>query len=141
MSDDGVTSETLYQGPVKFPTINYRAVNGRHHRYVYLAETDGNSSLSTSITKVDIETETVRQWRDSGTHPGKPLFVPSPDANGEDDGIILSVVLDPEADRSQLVCLDATTLRELGRAHLPHWLPFGFHGQFYGPDAPGRSMA
>ncbi|WP_075936390.1 carotenoid oxygenase family protein [Halosegnis longus] len=141
LSDGEVASETLYQGPVEFPTINYRAVNGRHYRYVYLAETDGSSSLPTGITKVDVEAGTVRQWRESGTHPGEPLFVPSPDTDDEDDGIILSVVLNPEADRSQLVCLDATTLSELGRAHLPHRLPFGFHGQFYGPGAPGRSMA
>jgi carotenoid cleavage dioxygenase-like enzyme len=141
LSDDEVTSEPLYDGPVEFPTINYRAMNGRHYRYVYLAETDGNSSLPTGIAKVDVETGSVRQWRESGTYPGEPLFVPSPDTDVEDDGILLSVVLDPEADRSQLVCLDATTLSELGRAYLPHRLPFGFHGQFYGPDAPGRSMA
>jgi carotenoid cleavage dioxygenase-like enzyme len=116
-------------------------VNGERHRYVYLAETDGDSSLPTDLAKVDADTDTVRRWRESGTHPGEPLFVPAPDADAEDDGVLLSVVLDPEADRSRLVCLDAATLTELGRAHLPHRLPFGFHGQFYGPSAPGRSMA
>ena len=132
---------TLYRGPVEFPVINYRAVNGEPHRYVYLAETDGASSLPTDVTKVDVETGTVRRWRESGTHPGEPLFVPAPDADGEDDGVLLSVVLDPEADRSRLVCLDAGTLDEIGRAELPHRLPFGFHGQFYGPSTPRRSMA
>jgi carotenoid cleavage dioxygenase-like enzyme len=133
--------EVLHRGPVEFPVINYRAVNGERHRYVYLAETDGGSSLPTDVAKVDAETGTVRRWRESGTHPGEPLFVPAPDGDDEDDGVLLSVVLDPEADRSSLVCLDAGTLAELGRARLPHRLPYGFHGQFYGPRVPDRSMA
>ncbi len=147
VSDDDVDGdpeadvERLHRGPVEFPTINYRAVNGRPHRYVYLAETDGGSSLPTDLTKVDVERGTVRRWRESGTHPGEPLFVPAPDGDDEDDGVLLSVVLDPEADRSELVCLDAGTLAERGRARLPHRLPYGFHGQFYGPETPGRSMA
>ncbi|WP_309243438.1 carotenoid oxygenase family protein [Halorubrum ezzemoulense] len=98
-------------------------------------------STEQDITKVDVDTGTAHRWRESGTHPGEPLFVPAPEAENEDDGVLLSVVLDPEADRSRLVCLNAETLGELGRAELPHRLPFGFHGQFYGPVAPGRSMA
>ena len=141
LSGGEAARDELYRGPVEFPVINYRAVNGERHRYVYLTETDGGSSLPTDITKVDAETGTVRRWRDSGTHPGEPMFVPRPDGDREDDGVLLSVVLAPEADRSRLVCLDAATLRELGRARLPHRLPYGFHGQFYGPSAPGRSMA
>ncbi|MFW6317936.1 MAG: carotenoid oxygenase family protein, partial [Halorubrum sp.] len=140
LSGGDADSERLHRGPVEFPTINYRAVNGERHRYVYLAETDGGSSLPTDVAKVDVETGTVRRWRESGTHPGEPLFVSAPDPAGEDDGVLLSVLLDPEADRSALVCLDAETLRERGRARLPHRLPFGFHGQFYGPNSPGRSM-
>ena len=37
--------------------------------------------------------------------------------------------------------MSAATLSEVGRAHLLHRLHFGFHGQFYGPPASGRSMA
>jgi carotenoid cleavage dioxygenase-like enzyme len=141
LSGDGVTHEELHQGPVEFPTINYRAVNGEPHRYIYLAETDGNSSLPTDITKIDVESETVRRWRKYNTHLGEPLLVPRPGAEREDDGVLLSIVLDPEADQSRLICLDATTLEELGRAHLPHRLPYRFHEQLYEPSAPGRTMA
>lgn len=140
LSGGEASREVLHRGPVEFPVINYGAVNGERHRYVYLAETDGKSSLPTDITKVDVETGTVRRWRESATHPGEPMFVPRPGGEREDDGVLLSVVLDPGADRSRLVCLDAATLEELGRAELPHRLPYGFHGQFYGPSAPGRSM-
>ncbi|MDZ5811469.1 carotenoid oxygenase family protein [Halorubrum sp. AD140] len=141
LSGGDADRERLHRGPVEFPTINYRAVNGERHRYVYLAETNGGSSLPTAVAKVDVEAGTVRRWGESNTYPGEPLFVPAPNPTGEDDGVLLSVVLTPDADRSALVCLDAGTLRELGRAHLPHRLPYGFHGQFYGSSSPGRSMA
>ena len=141
LSGEEATRERLYEGPVEFPMVNYRRVRGQPHRYVYLAETDGGSSLPTALVKIDVETDTVQQWRESGTYPGEPVFVGAPDAAGEDEGVLLSVVLDPGADRSVLVCLDAETLDELGRADLPHRLPYGFHGQFYGPESPGRSMA
>ena len=140
LSGGDAERERLHRGPVEFPVINYRAVNGRPHRYVYLAETDGGSSLPTDVAKVDVENGTVRRWRETGGHPGEPLFVSAPDPAGEDDGVLLSVVLKPDADRSALVCLDAETLSERGRARLPHRLPYGFHGQFYGPSSPGRSM-
>lgn len=135
------TRDRLQAGPVEFPTINYRAVNGQPYRYCYLAATEGGASLPTALTKVDVETGPVRRWRDTGTHPGEAVFVPRPDGDSEDDGVLLSVVLDPDADRSLVVVLDAATLTERARAPLPHRLPYGFHGQFYGPDSPGRSVA
>jgi len=129
----------LHEGPVEFPMMAYRRYGGRQYRYAYLAET-ARGSLPTDLAKVDVEAGTVRRWRESGTHPGEPVFVPAPDPDDEDDGVLLSVLLAPAEERSVLVCLDAGTLSELGRAPLPHRLPYGFHGQFYGPTAPGRSM-
>jgi carotenoid cleavage dioxygenase-like enzyme len=131
--------ETLRYGPVEFPTIHYARYNGRPYRYAYLAAVD-RGSLPTAVTKVDLERRTIRRW-DEGLHPGEPLFVPASDPASEDDGVLLSLALDPRGGRSVLVCLDATTLTELARAPLPHRVPFGFHGQFYGVTDPGRSMA
>ncbi|WP_129113262.1 carotenoid oxygenase family protein [Halegenticoccus tardaugens] len=130
----------LHRGPVEFPMVDYRRRGGRPHRYVYLAETADGSALPTAVTKVDVESGRVRRWREPGTYPGEPVFVPAPRSDAEDDGVLLSVLLSPPADRSELVCLDASTLSELGRAPLPHRLPYAFHGQFYGPPAPGRTM-
>jgi len=58
------------------------------------------------------------------------VFVRRPDGSGEDDGVLLSVVLDAQAQRSFLLVLDAADLHELARAQVPHHIPFGFHGQF-----------
>ena len=131
---------TLREGPVEFPTIHYRRYNGRPYRYAYLAATD-RGSLPTAVVKVDVEDGTERVWREPGTHPGEAIFVPAPEPDAEDDGVLLSVVLDADAGRSEFVCLDARGMEPLARAPLPHRLPFGFHGQFYADRDPTRSMA
>ena len=57
-----------------------------------------------------------------------------PGGEDEDEGVLLSVVLDAERGASFLLVLDAAHLDELARAEVPHHIPFGFHGQF----APAR---
>ncbi|KLU83744.1 hypothetical protein MAPG_02795 [Magnaporthiopsis poae ATCC 64411] len=46
----------------------------------------------------------------------------------EDDGCLLSVVLDGHKGTSYLVCLDAKTMVEVGRAELDFPIGIGFHG-------------
>ena len=82
--------------------------------------------------KVDVHDGSSRIWREEGSHPGEPVFVATPGGTEEDDGVILSVVLDPAAGRSYLLVLDAGTFEERARAEVPHAIPFGFHGQFFG---------
>lgn len=65
-------------------------------------------------------------------YPGEPIFVASPEAREEDDGVILSVVLDAAAGSSFLLVLDATSFEEVARARVPHHIPFGFHGEHFG---------
>lgn len=131
--------ERLFRGPVEFPTINYDSYNGRPYRYAYLAATD-HGSLPTAVAKVDLEGPTARTWSKPDLYPGEPVFVPSPTPDAEDDGLLFSLALDARSERSVLLCLDAATLSERARAVLPHRLPYGFHGQYYGSTAPGRSM-
>ena len=143
LSAGTVESETLYPGPMAFPTIDYAGRNTRRHRYVYgTARSDGEPDFLNRVLKVDTETGAATTWHDPGSYPGEPLFVPAPDGADEDDGVLLTVVLDTDAERSVLVVLDATDLTERARAPLPHALPFGFHGQFFGDEGhPKPSMA
>ena len=64
--------------------------------------------------------------------PGEPVFVPQHDAKGEDDGVVLSVVLDSNSGQSFLLILDSKSFKEIARALVPHHIPFGIHGQYYG---------
>jgi carotenoid cleavage dioxygenase-like enzyme len=90
--------------------------------------------------KLDVETGQVLIWRAEGCHPGEPVFVPAPDGAAEDEGAVLSVVLDVGNGASFLLVLDASTFTERARAAVPHAVPFGFHGQFIsGPRGGGKS--
>jgi beta-carotene 15,15'-monooxygenase len=62
---------------------------------------------------------------------GEPIFVPDPDGDAEDDGVVLTVALDEGDDASRLVILDGETLEERARATLPHQVPFDFHGRYF----------
>lgn len=35
-------------------------------------------------------------WEHPGQYPSEPVFVPSPNATDEDDGVIMSVVITPD---------------------------------------------
>jgi carotenoid cleavage dioxygenase-like enzyme len=136
------TRETLYEGQVEFPTLNYPNYLGRKHRYVYLAANDDGSSLPTRLVKYDTEERTATEWEPAGTtFPGEPLFEAAPGAEAEDAGAIVTTVLDAEEEVTRLVVLDARTMEEVARADCPHWVPYGFHGQFYRDTKPVRSMA
>src|SRR5262249_29846179 len=107
---------------------NYRRCNGRPYRYAWGVD-QGEEWLQV-IAKVDVETGETLRWREHGAFPGEPVFVARPDAEGEDDGVLLSVVLDSCRGTSYLLVLDAANLSEIARAQVPHHIPFSFHGQF-----------
>ena len=58
--------------------------------------------------------------------------MPRHGAKVEDDGVVLSVVLDPNSGKSFLLVLDSKSFKEIARASVPHHIPFGIHGQYYG---------
>jgi torulene dioxygenase len=84
------------------------------------------------MSKPEAEPKT---WGAPGYTPGEPVFIPRPSSNGvplsegaEDDGVLLSVVLDAESQKSMLVVLDAKDMKEEARAEMDTHFPFGFHG-------------
>lgn len=112
----------------ELPTINpdYRT---RPHRYVYSLPQTGRSTFLDTIVKTDTATREVLQWDNPAGHtPGEAIFVARPGGEDEDDGVLLSVVLDGRAERSYLVCLDARAMEELGRAEMDFAVAFGLHG-------------
>jgi beta,beta-carotene 9',10'-dioxygenase len=125
-----VRSEPLGDTNLELPRINYRRHNGRPYRYVWGVRADG--SWLDRVVKLDVETGEDQTWGEDGIYPGEPVFVPAPGAQAEDDGVLLSVILDPERGKSSLLVLDAATLAERARAEVPHHIPHGFHGQYFG---------
>ena len=125
--------EVLTIEPLELPRINYDAHNGHDYSYVYGIGQDRDAkSWPDRLVKVDVRDGSVRTWREDGCYPGEPVFVPAPNGQGEDSGVILSVVLDVAAGTSFLLVLDAGSFTEVARARVPHHIPFGFHGQHFG---------
>jgi carotenoid cleavage dioxygenase-like enzyme len=121
--------EVLAETDLELPRINYGRRNERPYRYVW-GNAQGPGGWLERIVKVDVEDGSTRAWSEQGCYPGEPVFVARPDAGSEDDGVLLSVVLDSAAERSFLLVLDARDLTELARAQAPHHIPFSFHGSF-----------
>jgi beta,beta-carotene 9',10'-dioxygenase len=124
--NDFALSETLFE----FPQINYDQVSGQPYRFVFGAGSIGGD-LHDCIVKVDATTGETLRWTAPDVYPGEPVFVRRPEGQTEDDGVLLSVVLDAESATSFLLVLDALSLTELARVTAPHVITFGFHGGFF----------
>ncbi len=131
LDGSGVTREDI-GGDVapELPRINYRRNNMRDYRWMY-ATGNGDGDWVDQLVKMDVTTGASQVWSEPGCYPGEPVFVERPGSDAEDDGAILSVVLDSGSGRSFLLVLDAASFEEVARAEAPHHIPFGFHGQFF----------
>ena len=126
-----VSSRRLADYTAELPRINYKQCNGKTYQYVYAAgiAKRGESVIFDSVVKFDLAGD-VREWQQEGQYPGEPVFVARPNAQAEDEGILLTVVLDAPANNSYLLLLDARDLSEIARARVPQHVPFGFHGAY-----------
>ncbi|KAK2600194.1 hypothetical protein QQS21_005068 [Conoideocrella luteorostrata] len=112
----------------ELPTINPNRA-GKAYRYVYGVSSQGRNIFMDSLVKTDLENRKALIWNGPIGHtPGEPIFVPRPGGTKEDDGVILTLVLDGSAQESYLLCLDAQTLEELGRAETSFPIALGLHG-------------
>ncbi len=124
-----IEHERLVETPIELGRINYGRCSERKYRYAWGVSAQQDHWID-RLVKVDVEERTSNEWREPGMYPGEPVFVRRPDGNAEDDGVILSVVLDAERETSFMLVLDAGDLSEIARASVPHHIPFSFHGQF-----------
>ncbi|XP_077862970.1 beta,beta-carotene 15,15'-dioxygenase-like, partial [Saccoglossus kowalevskii] len=80
---------------------------------------------------LNVETKEAIYWGPyDNLLPGEPIFVSTPGAVDEDDGVILANVLDTESATGMVVILDGKTFTEIGRAISPELMPFGLHSKF-----------
>ncbi len=129
---ENVTRYSISDTLIELPTIN-PSHNGKEYRYMYaIGQQHKNYTpyVSDMLVKINVQSGEIKQWSQPGCHPGEPVFIVSPDAQHEDDGVIVSVVLDINKETSFLLVLDAQTFIELGRAEVPHHIPYGIHGTY-----------
>ncbi len=128
-----VSYEVLAGYGIELPTINYKRCNTHDYGVAYGLGTDDQQreAFTSLLLRVDVRQRTTTIWSEEDCYPGEPVFVEAPEAKEEDDGVVLSVVLNAQKGNSFLLILDAHTFEEIGRAEVPHHIPAGFHGQFF----------
>jgi carotenoid cleavage dioxygenase-like enzyme len=152
-----VKSDVVFAGEAEFPTIN-TTLNGRKNTFAYVAfkskphaDTaigfDGvrkvNMSDSSSFAQLvcyllcrylthcyfGVTTEYNDFVLPDGFTCGEWWFVPRPKkSNSEDDGYLFTFAHDFSSSTSQLVIVDAVTLKLATRIKTPQRVPAGFHG-------------
>ena len=128
-------------GPVGFDLpIKNMEYAGRPYKFAYGTGHRNEGEWWNTIVKVNMDTGFTLQWYEEHTYPSQPVFVPNPERRSEDQGLVLTLVLDGKSKRSFLLALDGETFEEVARAWIPITLPYTSHGYFdveYGGD--GRS--
>ncbi|MEF8814996.1 MAG: carotenoid oxygenase family protein, partial [Halovenus sp.] len=129
--DPTVSRDMLYADGSALPTVAPTRWC-RPHRYVYAMGMDTPvTEWARRVCKLDTQSGTVTTFDDGGEYFGEPMFVPDPGSDSEDEGVVLTVALDTDADRSRLLVLDGNSFEERARVTLPHAAPFDFHGRYF----------
>lgn len=131
LQGESVKSEPIADALVEFPRIHYRRCNGRPYQFVYGGDSRQPLSFIDQLVKVDVTTGDIQRWQQANCYPTEPVFVAAPNAAAEDEGVILSLVLEASQRQMFLLVLAAQSFEEIARAEVPHVIPFGFHGQFF----------
>ena len=122
------------------------------YRYIYLATDFGGLSPGTEVplgkfgdglkvaqralfgglAKTDWETGKVIRWQpeDGESCPCEPILVQKPGAQEEDDGVVLTIVINKKGTHSILVALDGKSFKEIARAPMPQVYAMAPHGTF-----------
>lgn len=126
--DSGEITEQrqLLQHFYERPTYNTHYV-GRQNRYAYLLDEQGSGGImGKGVMKYDLAEEKEVKYFDYGDHlGGEALFVAKENPSGEDDGYLVDLLMNQ--DTAYLVIIDASTMEELAKLHLPQRVPYGVH--------------
>ena len=126
---DGLDYTLLYSG-MEFPRINESDNNGRPYKFVYGVGADEEKWFS-HLVKLNVETREFVTWKEPGGFASEPVFVKAPDGKEEDDGVVLSCVVNIPDQTTYLLVLDAKEFKELGRGVVQGITPMSFHSGFF----------
>uniref|UniRef100_A0A8C1D3V9 Uncharacterized protein n=2 Tax=Cyprinus carpio TaxID=7962 RepID=A0A8C1D3V9_CYPCA len=136
MCSDGTVwlePEVLFSGPrqaFEFPQINYKKYCGKNYTFAYGLGL--NHFVPDRICKLNVKSKETWIWQEPDAYPSEPLFVQSPDAKDEDEGVLMSIVVKPGVTQRPafLLILSATDLTEIARAEVDVMIPVTLHGMY-----------
>jgi carotenoid cleavage dioxygenase len=110
---------------------------GRKYRYGYSTLAEPGWFLFTGFVKHDLLTGETREYRlPKGVYASEAPFAPRVGAVDEDDGYLVSFLIDENAGRSECVLIDARRIEDgpICRIALPHKLCSGTHAFWAGRE-------
>ncbi|ODM90876.1 Carotenoid isomerooxygenase [Orchesella cincta] len=123
----------------ELPKINSEFV-GKPYNYFYAMCADIDANNPGKLIKVDVVKNTFKTWHEPNAFTSEPIFVPAPNSKGEDDGVLMSILLyGGESrigpNRSTLVILHAKSWEAIAKVDIlsESALPKCLHGWFF-PD-------
>jgi carotenoid cleavage dioxygenase len=120
-----VNEELLIEHAYERPSFNL-AYNGRPNRYCYLLDEYGDGYMGKGVLKYDLfEKKEIAYFSYGELYGGEAYFVPKKHPQAEDDGYLLDLLMGEH--RAELIIIDASSMQELARLHLPQRVPFGVH--------------
>ena len=130
---DGTTrEERLDDRILEFGMIDAR-VAGRKHRYVYSTTSKPGWFLFNGFVKHDLETgESWTLMLEDGRYASEAPFAPRVGSTAEDDGYLVSFIIDENRGTSECILIDARDI-EAGpvcRIALPHKISSGTHSHW-----------
>ena len=115
-----------------FPTINEEFRHSKHcYIYGVTLKADNKHLSSTALVKKSVCKGKDIVWMKENLYPSEAIFVPSPRRKYEDEGVLLSVVLNGNHRKSCLVIFDAQKLKVIAEGCIPDHIPFTLHGGFF----------
>uniref|UniRef100_A0AAR2KGL1 Retinoid isomerohydrolase RPE65 b n=1 Tax=Pygocentrus nattereri TaxID=42514 RepID=A0AAR2KGL1_PYGNA len=125
--------EVLFSAPrqaFEFPQINYSKYSGKDYTFAYGLGL--NHFIPDRICKLNVKSKETWVWDKPDSYPSEPLFVQNPDAQNEDDGVLLTIVVNPGASKhpAYLLILNARDLTEIARAEVDVIIPVTLHGMY-----------
>lgn len=107
---------------------------GSDYQYIYGASLsdNGQQKFYDQLVKLNVKTGESLIWRDENYYPGEPIFIPKPNAQSDDDGVIISILINVknETEASKLLFLDAASFTEIASCFTNNNMIPGFHGCF-----------
>uniref|UniRef100_A0A8C1D3I5 Uncharacterized protein n=1 Tax=Cyprinus carpio carpio TaxID=630221 RepID=A0A8C1D3I5_CYPCA len=111
----------------EFPQINYKKYCGKNYTFAY-----GLGLNHFVPDRLNVKSKETWIWQEPDAYPSEPLFVQSPDAKDEDEGVLMSIVVKPGVTQRPafLLILSATDLTEIARAEVDVMIPVTLHGMY-----------
>jgi carotenoid cleavage dioxygenase-like enzyme len=108
-------------------------VAGRKHRYIYSTTTEPGWFLFNGFVKSDLETGESWELRlAKGRYASEAPFAPRINAVDEDDGYLVSFIIDENLGTSECILIDCKKFEEgpVCRIALPHKISSGTHSHW-----------